>query len=113
MRFCDHHGVGVSLLKSSSYLMFESGFNRVRDFILNHSKIIVQDDAGIPIDHFNRGKWNIRLFGNYVGPIEIFKQYYQPKLHGTLQYEQSAAAVVQLRLSLELSESHLIVATRN
>src|ERR1700724_2718764 len=80
LRFCDHFGVGCSLLKSSSYLMFEDGFNRIRNFILDHSRTIVQDDAGIPLAYFNRDKWSIRVFGNYIGPIEIFKQRYQPKL---------------------------------
>src|SRR5437660_6961722 len=79
LKFCQHFGVGSSLLKSSSYLLFESGFATIRNFILDHSRLIVQDDAGIPFDYFNRDKWNIRLFGNSICPIEIFKQHYQPK----------------------------------
>src|SRR3984893_18309576 len=75
-----HFGVGGSLLKSSSSLMFEDGFNRIRNFVLYHSRTIVQDDAGIPLAYFNRDKRTIRAFGNYIGPIEIFKQHYQPKL---------------------------------
>src|SRR5262249_3412278 len=55
-KFCSQLGVGCSFLKASSYLMFENGFNRIRDFILDHSKTIVQDDAGIPIAYFNGGK---------------------------------------------------------
>jgi hypothetical protein len=87
IRFCDQFGVGASFLKASSYLMFEDGFSRVRNFILDHSETIVQDDSGIPLAHFNRDKWNIRAFGNYVGPTEIFKQHYQPALMEL--YEQS------------------------
>ena len=87
IKFCDQFGVGASFLKASSYLMFEEGFNRVRNFILDHSNTIVQDDAGIPLSHFNRDKWNIRVFGNYVGPTEIFKQHYQLAL--TELYEKS------------------------
>src|SRR5207302_8919723 len=52
LKFCDHFGVGSSFLKASSYLMFESGFNRIRDFVLTHSSTIVQDDSGIPISYF-------------------------------------------------------------
>jgi hypothetical protein len=80
LKFCQHFGVGSSLLKSSSYLMFESGFNTIRNFILEHSNRIVQDDSGIPLAYFDPAKWGLRLFGNYLGPIELFKQHYQPKL---------------------------------
>ncbi|MGH8100869.1 MAG: hypothetical protein ACREIW_06205 [Chthoniobacterales bacterium] len=113
MRFCDHHGVGASLLKSSSYLMFESGFNRVRDFVLNHSKIIVQDDAGIPIDRFDRSKWNLRVFGNYVGPIEIFKQFYQPKLNELYNTSNPPLLLFNYGYRWNYQNSNLIVATHN
>jgi len=80
LKFCERFGTGSSFLKSSSYLMFEEGFATIRNFILEHSNRIVQDDSGIPLAYFNPGKWNLRLFGNYLGPIELFKQHYQAKL---------------------------------
>jgi hypothetical protein len=113
LKFCDHFGVGCSLLKSSSYLMFEEGFSRVRNFILDHSRAIVQDDAGIPLAYFNRDKWNIRFFGNYIGPIEIFKQHYQPKLMEL--YQQSSPPPLEFNFGYRWNykESNLIVAERN
>jgi hypothetical protein len=80
LNFCQRFGVGSSLLKSSSYLLFENGFSTIRNFLLDHSSTIVQDDSGIPLAYFNREKWNLRLFGSYSGPIETFKQHYQPQL---------------------------------
>jgi hypothetical protein len=80
LKFCERLGTGPSLLKSSSYLMFEEGFATIRNFILDHSNRIVQDDSGIPLAYFNPDKWNLRLFGVYLGPIELFKQHFQPKL---------------------------------
>jgi len=113
LRFCDHFGVGCSFLKSSSYLMFEEGFARIRNFILDHSDTIVQDDAGIPLAYFNRDKWNIRLFGNYIGPIEVFKQHYQPTLQEL--YEQSNPPPLEFNFGYRWNykESNLIVAQRN
>jgi hypothetical protein len=113
LRFCDHFGVGSSLLKASSYLMFEDGFARIRNFILDHSNTIVQDDAGIPLAYFNRDKWNMRLFGNYIGPIEIFKQHYQPTLQEL--YEQSSPPPLEFNFGYRWNykESNLIVAQRN
>jgi hypothetical protein len=113
LKFCDHFGVGCSFLKSSSYLMFEDGFNRIRNFVLDHSNTIVQDDAGIPLAYFNRDKWSIRVFGNYIGPIEIFKQHYQPKL--TELYEQSNPPPLSFNFGYRWNykESNLIVVERN
>lgn len=113
LKFCGKHGVGVSLLKSSSYLMFEGGFNRIRNFVLDHSNIIVQDDAGIPLASFNRSKWNVRLFGNYLGPIEIFKQHYQPKLKELFQESNPPPMGFNYGYRWNYKESHVIVATRN
>ena len=112
LRFCDKFGIGGSLLKASSYLMFESGFNRIRTFIQEHSKTIVQDDAGIPIAYFNHDKWNIRVFGNYVGPIEIFKQHNQGKLAEL--YQQSAPPPLEFNFGYrwKREESNLIIASR-
>ena len=112
LRFCDHFGVGGSLLKASSYLMFEDGFNRIRDFILNHSTTVVQDDSGIPLAYFNRDKWNVRVFGNYLGPIEIFKQHYQPKLKE--MFDQTAPPPIEFNFGYRFNytQSHVIVATR-
>ncbi|HLW36256.1 MAG TPA: hypothetical protein VKS98_11405 [Chthoniobacterales bacterium] len=112
LRFCDHFGVGGSILKASSYLMFENGFSRIRNFILDHSKVIVQDDAGIPISYFDRDKWNIRVFGNYLGPIDIFRQHNQPKLAEL--YQQSAPPPLDFNFGYrwKREESNLTIASR-
>ena len=93
--------------------MFEQGFSRIRNFIIDHSATIVQDDAGIPLADFNRDKWNIRVFGTYIGPIEIFKQHYQPKLKEI--FEQSGRPPIEFNFGYRWNykESHVIVATRN
>lgn len=113
IKFCDQHGVGASFLKSSSYLMFESGFNRVRDFLLTHSHLIVQDDSGIPINYLDRQKWNLRFFGTYVGPIELFKQHYQPKLAELFEQSNPPIFGIGFGYQWDYHKSNLIVATRN
>ena len=112
LKFCEHFGVGSSLLKSSSYLLFENGFSTIRNFILDHSGTIVQDDAGIPLAYFNRDKWNLRLFGTYTGPIETFKQHYQPQLREL--YDQSSPPPLDFGFGYQWNYqvSNLIVAQR-
>ena len=112
IKFCEQHGVGASFLKSSSYLMFENGFNRVRDFLLANSNLIVQDDSGIPINYFNPNKWNLRLYGTYVGPIELFKQHYQPKLADLFQTSNPQDFGIGFGYQWDYRKSNLIIATR-
>src|SRR6266404_8130009 len=80
IKFCEKQAPGMSLLKASSYLMHEGGFENARDFLLSRSKIIVQDDSGIPFRYIDTNKWNIRFCGTYVGPTPTFKQFWQPDL---------------------------------
>ncbi len=81
MKFCQNRGRGDSLLKSASYLLHVSGFATVRNFLLNRSQCILQDDSGIPINYLTPDKWTLRVFGEYVGPIPLFHQYFQPQLY--------------------------------
>jgi hypothetical protein len=112
LKFCRAQGTAASLLKSASYLMFENGFSTIREFLLDQSKAIVQDDSGIPIAAFDQSKWFLRFFGSYAGPIDLFKQYYQPQLQGL--YQQSNPAPIQFGIGYRWSprQSTLIVATR-
>jgi hypothetical protein len=80
LRFCEQQGQGVSLLKAASYLMHDPGFIRVREFLLAHSDMIVQDDSGIPLRFFDGHKWTARYCGRYTGPIDVFKKYWQADL---------------------------------
>ena len=92
--------------------MFENGFESVRNFLLTHSKVIVQDDSGIPITAFDPAKWQLRFFGAYAGPIDIFKQYFQPQLQAL--YQQSHPGPLEFGIGYRWSrrQSTLIVATR-
>ena len=112
VKFCERFGTGSSFLKSSSYLMFEEGFATIRNFILDHSNRIVQDDSGIPLAYFNPSKWNLRLFGNYLGPIELFKQHYQPRLQEL--FAQSGPPPLEFGFGYRWNykEANLIVAER-
>jgi len=112
LKFCERFGVASSFLKSSSYLMFEEGFATIRNFILEHSKRIVQDDSGIPLAYFDPDKWNLRLFGNYLGPIDIFKQHYQPKLQELFAQSNPPSLDFGFGYRWSYKEANLIVAER-
>ena len=80
LKFCESLAPGNSFVKSASYLMHESYFSTIRSFLLKSSLTLVQDDSGIPVSNFTTDKWQMRYFGSYPGPIDIFKKYLQPDL---------------------------------
>jgi APA family basic amino acid/polyamine antiporter len=73
-------GPSVAFVKSASYLMHRDGFSQVRGLLLDTSSLIIQDDSGVPLRHFDRGRWTLRLFGSYAPPLDIFKEHHQPDL---------------------------------
>ena len=112
MKFCQKQGAGLSLIKAASYLMHENGFSEVRDFLLSRSKIILQDDSGIPHRFLGDGKWSLRYCGNYVGPIEVFKKYGQPDLANAYSSRPPVPLDFGFGYRWQPSESSLIIATR-
>jgi len=73
-------GPGVTYLKAASYLLYEDYFSTIRNAILENSVGVVEDDSGIPLNKFNPSQWAITPYGNYTGPINLFKEDYQPDL---------------------------------
>jgi hypothetical protein len=111
IKFCEQQGQGVALLKAASYLMHSNNFSQVRDFLLAHSKLILQDDSGIPRRFFTNDKWNIRHCGHYVGPIGRFKEHPQPDLAKENAESKPALLEFSFGYQWQPSRSSLIIAT--
>ncbi len=73
-------GDGASYLKAASYLLPLDEFSETREFLLNTSTLILQDDSGIPFHDFPPDQWKIQLFGVYTEPLSIFKIHKEPEL---------------------------------
>ncbi len=70
----------ATYLKSASYLMHAPQFSQIRDFILEKTELILQDDSGIPLRHFSSEHWDRAFFGTYDGPIRLFANRFQKDL---------------------------------
>ena len=79
LRWCAARGPGLSLIKAASYLMHGEGFGGVRNFLLEHSSVILQDDSGIPLRAFPKG-WALEFHGRFVPHGEKFGKYDQQEL---------------------------------
>jgi hypothetical protein len=111
VKFCEQQGRGVTLLKAASYLMHSNNFSQVRDFLFTHSKLILQDDSGIPFRFFDPKKWDIRLYGRYHGPINRFKEHPQPDLAKADAESKPASLEFSFGYQWQPSRSSLMVAT--
>ena len=70
----------TTLVKSASYLMHKKYFSTIREMILSRSVAIVEDDSGIPYRFFDKKVWDVRLYGRYTKPIQMFDAWFQDDL---------------------------------
>jgi hypothetical protein len=57
--------------------MHKTYFSTTRNLVLAKSRVIVQDDSGIPFHYFDPPAWDLHLYGTYLGPIDLFKNWFQ------------------------------------
>jgi hypothetical protein len=71
----------ITFMKSASFVMVDPHASAIRQFALDQSRYILQEDSGIPYKYFDRTLWNLRFYGVYKKPIiPLFKQDYQKDL---------------------------------
>ena len=111
-RFCERLGTGDAFVKSASNLMHRANFSDVRSFLLEHTRLILQDDSGIPVSRFDQASWRLRPFGHYSGPISLFANRYQSKL--TQLFNQRPVELIDFGIGYRWhpQSSSLIVAVR-
>ena len=112
LNFCKAQAPGNSCVKSASYLMHESYFSKIRNFLLENTGTLVQDDSGVPCSHFTPEAWQVRFFGSYPGPIPLFKNYTQPRLAEYYRTSDPVPLDFGIGYRHRAGESTLMVATR-
>ena len=63
---------GVAFTKSASYLMHESYFSTIRNYLMNERSALVQDPSGVPYRNYDLNRWDLRLYGNYQRTLPLF-----------------------------------------
>lgn len=104
--------LGAGYLKAASYLMHETYFSRVRNFLLKHCTSILQDDSGIPFQYFDPKEWQIYLFGNYKKPIELFETKLQADYQNAYASYGSMPLPFGTGYNWKTGESNLMLAVR-
>lgn len=111
LRWAGNFGPGNVYLKAASYLMHESYFSKIRNFLLSQARSVLQDDSGIPFSFFQDGRWRLWFFGTYSGTLDIFKKYHQPVL---LDAFRSSGVPIPFGTGYKwrLGESNLLLAVK-
>lgn len=73
-------GGKTTYFKAASYLMHDGNFSQAREFFLSQSRVILQDDSGIPFRYFAQDQWTFRFYGDYQSPIPLFAKHRQEDL---------------------------------
>ncbi len=80
LQFVSSMGNPPALVKSASYLMHESYFSTIRNYLTTQCRGIVQDPSGVPYADLLSAGLDIRLYGSYSGTLDIFSNRHQPDL---------------------------------
>jgi hypothetical protein len=112
LKFCERLGQSNALIKSASYLLHRDRYADLRDFILKQSALIMQDDSGIPVSQFDPSKWELQPFGNYVGPIPLFRNRYQESLARLFQVHGRKGLDFGVGYQWRRNRSNLLLAVR-
>ena len=102
----------VTYLKAASYLMHYDSFSTIRNLILDGSKALLQDDSGMAVRFVDEAKWDRQFYGQYISPIALFADEYQPDLRSIYQ---SDATIPPLDFGIGYkfyNDSNLMLATR-
>ncbi len=110
LKWCAEHGPGLSLLKAASFLLHGEGFSNVRNFLLKHSRVIIQDDSGIPLRNFPKG-WSVNIFGRYVPHRTEFAKYTQPDLLALSERQPASPLGFAFGYHWQKEEGMLMLAT--
>ena len=74
-----------TLVKSAAFLLHWKTGTGLRNYILENSNLILEDDTGVPFRYFRPSDWQVQLFGEYSPPDHLFRRQYQEDLAEAFQ----------------------------
>jgi hypothetical protein len=103
--FLAKQNINVTFLKAASYLNI--WFAKIRNFTLENSDYIFQDDSGIPIKYIDKLIWEIKLYGVYTKTLDMFRDYFQKDLRDMYQTETATPLNFETGYNGTFQESNL------
>ncbi len=112
LKFCEELGAADGFIKSASYLLHGNNFSVMRNFLLDRTVALVQDDSGIPVRYFSSEAWRLQPFGRYRGPISLFHAKYQSKLNDVYRSSKPPQLDFGVGYRWRPHESNLLLAVK-
>jgi len=111
-KYFQQRGDIVSYFKAASYLLYNDYFSVVRNVVLNQSKVILQDDSGMPLKLMRESGFNVELLGEYTRTIGLFSNRFQSDMKDEYQATPPAKLPFTIGYNAEFGECNLQLATK-
>jgi len=59
------------IIKSAFYLLHRPSFEQFCRSLLGHTRLLIQDDSGMPFELLRQDPWMTLLFGHYTSPLSL------------------------------------------
>jgi hypothetical protein len=111
MKYLNSQDIDVTFLKAASYLM--GWMDPLRNYSLEKSDYVFQDDSGIPYRFFDKNTWDFEFWGKYQRTLKVFK----PNFQSDLQKNYSTDSLVKplefgIGYGIRINQSNLMLAKR-
>jgi hypothetical protein len=101
----------TTFIKSASYLLSYDNFKVIRSYLLAGSRLIVQEDSGIPYKYFSDKEWKINFFGTYR-VIEVFANRFQKDLDAVMKQKNSGPIPFDFGYGFIPEKSNIMIALK-
>jgi len=112
INYLKQRGSVVSFFKAASYLMYKDYFSDITNVVLGQSKIILQDDSGMPLAAMKQGGFEAEVLGEYTKTINLFSNYFQKDMREEYVSKKPAKLPFTIGYNAEFGECNLQLGTK-
>jgi hypothetical protein len=112
LNYLKQRGSVVTFLKAASYLMYKDYFSDIAGVVTSQSKIILQDDSGMPMQAMKGAGFETELLGEYSKTIHLFENYFQKDMRDEYLAKKPAKLPFTIGYNAEFGECNLQLGTR-
>ena len=112
INFLKQRGSVVSFFKAASYLMYKDYFSDITNVVLGQSKIILQDDSGMPFAAMKQGGFEAEVLGEYTKTINLFSNYFQKDMREEYLSKKPVKLPFTIGYNAEFGECNLQLGTK-
>jgi hypothetical protein len=112
LAYLKKRGNVASFFKAASYLMYKDYFSDITNVVLGQSKIILQDDSGMPLSAMQKGGFGTEVLGEYTKTIGLFSNYFQKDMRAEYEAKKPAKLPFTIGYNAEFGECNLQLGTK-